>query len=408
MNRMLVASYRSEEAVALLEPAMDELQGIDDEAALIRLAAAMIGAYSMHQDNDQALLLIDRYIGRAEHLDLVDVVANMLMRRGITLSQMGRGYEASALTRGALELAEAHGIADLAIACRGNLGFYLNERDPAQAIALDKETLAETRRLGMRQRMFLMIGNTSEEARATGEWDWALGELATQLAGELDRPDRAWFLGNTLLFRSWRGETNSEDWAEWDSLVAGHEDPQAVADYLDVRSLRALGEGRVADARQFAIESFTTVGGRLSRRATAARAALWSRDRIGAAEDLEAIDETGIHGPAAELRRTTIRAGIAALDGRTGEAIALFRLARDGWRDINLPWEEALVGIDMATLLDAREPEVQAAAARSREILTGLRARPFLDRLEAALATPDRAPTASRMTETETGDRAAV
>ena len=83
---------------------------------------------------------------------------------------------------------------------------------------------------------------------------------------------------------------------------------------------------------------------------------------------------------------TTIRAGIAALDGRTGEAIALFRVAREGWRDIGLPWEEALVGIDMATLLDAREPEVVAAAARSREILTGLRARPFLDRLEAALA----------------------
>src|SRR6478735_406866 len=52
---------------------------------------------------------------------------------------------------------------------------------------------------------------------------------------------------------------------------------------------------------------------------------------------------------------------------------------------MGLPWEEALLGIDMATLLDAGEPEVVAAAARSREILTGLSARPFLDRLDAAL-----------------------
>ena len=103
----------------------------------------------------------------------------MLMRRGILLAQTGRSYEESALTRGALELAETHGVVGLAIACRGNLGFYLNERDPAQALAVDRETLAETRRLGMRRRMLLMLGNTSEEARATGDWDWALGELRT-------------------------------------------------------------------------------------------------------------------------------------------------------------------------------------------------------------------------------------
>ena len=70
--------------------------------------------------------------------------------------------------------------------------------------------------------------------------------------------------------------------------------------------------------------------------------------------------------------------------GRGSEAA--WRIAREGFRDIGLPWEEALVGIDMATLLDPREPEVTAAAARSREILIALRAQPFLDRLDTALA----------------------
>ena len=184
-----------------------------------------------------------------------------------------------------------------------------------------------------------------------------------------------------LVFGSCRGEATPEDWSEWDRIVAGHDDPQAAADYSEVRAIRALAEGRLTDARRFAIESFSTVGGRPSRRTISARAALWSGDRTGALADLEAIDETGIHGPAAELRRTMIRAGVAALDGHAGEAIALFRAVRDGWREIGLPWEEALVGIDMAMLLDAREPEVVAAAARSREILSGLRAQPFLDRL---------------------------
>ena len=63
MNRTLTGGYRSEEAVALLEPAMEELEGTDDEMALVRLATAMSGAYAMHQDIDKALQVIDRIHG---------------------------------------------------------------------------------------------------------------------------------------------------------------------------------------------------------------------------------------------------------------------------------------------------------------------------------------------------------
>jgi hypothetical protein len=56
------------------------------------------------------------------------------------------------------------------------------------------------------------------------------------------------------------------------------------------------------------------------------------------------------------------------------------------WRDLGCAWDEALAAIDMAMLLDPAEPEVRAAAERARDILVGLRARPFLERLEAAMA----------------------
>ncbi len=406
LNRTLTNGYRSEEAVALLEPAMEELADIDDEEAIVRLATALSGAYSMHQETDRALRVVEENIGRAERLDIIDVVIELIMRRGQLLGQKGRNYEALALTKGALELAETYGLVDKAMAARGNIGFHLTERDPVKALAFDRETLAETRRLGMRQRMLLILGNTSEEARFTGDWDWSTTELAGQLIGELDQVDRAWFLGNTLVFRGWRGEATGEDWAAWELLTEGDNDPQSVADYLDIRAARALGEGRLEDARRLAQESFTKVAGRSpGREAVAARAALWSADRAGAASDLAAIDETGIHGPAVEMRRATIRAGIAALDGQTADAIALYRGARDVWRELGVVWEEALTGIDMATLLDPREPEVQAAATRSREILTRLRARPFLERLDAALA---RRPETTTARQAEAGDRTAV
>ena len=111
MNRTLVSAYRSEEAVALLEPAMEELEGIDDEVALVRLATAMSGAYAMHQDTDQALELVDRYIGQrgapGPHR------ASWSSCSCDAGSSSGRSAEAMrrvALTRGALDLAESHGL----------------------------------------------------------------------------------------------------------------------------------------------------------------------------------------------------------------------------------------------------------------------------------------------------------
>jgi hypothetical protein len=50
----------------------------------------------------------------------------------------------------------------------------------------------------------------------------------------------------------------------------------------------------------------------------------------------------------------------------------------------------------MATLLDPSDPEVRAAAEAAREILVRLGAKPFLERLEAAMAKPTRAPGSSR------------
>ena len=51
-------------------------------------------------------------------------------------------------------------------------------------------------------------------------------------------------------------------------------------------------------------------------------------------------------------------------------------------------FDEALVGIDMVTLLDPDLPEVRSVADSSREILERLRARPLIARLETALSRP--------------------
>ena len=120
--------------------------------------------------------------------------------------------------------------------------------------------------------------------------------------------------------------------------------------------------------------------------ALAARACLLRGDASGAAADLDALEATGAHGPWNEARRVSIRAGLAALDGRTADALGLYADALRRFRDLGVAFDEALTATEMATLLDPTLPEVVAAADAARGILTRLRARPFLDRLEAAMA----------------------
>jgi CO/xanthine dehydrogenase Mo-binding subunit len=110
------------------------------------------------------------------------------------------------------------------------------------------------------------------------------------------------------------------------------------------------------------------------------------RERAAAA--LADLDSTEAHGRVVDINRRTIRAGLTALEGRTGDAQSAFREALAGWRDLGSPWREALTGITTATLLEPTDPEVRAAAEAAREILVRLEAKPFLDRLDEVLAHP--------------------
>jgi len=91
-----------------------------------------------------------------------------------------------------------------------------------------------------------------------------------------------------------------------------------------------------------------------------------------------------VHGQAISVERVAMRAGLAALEGRTAEAHAGYQDVLDSWRELGLEWDEAMTGLEMATVLDRSEPDVAAAIDRSVEIFERLRARPFLERLTAS------------------------
>jgi hypothetical protein len=84
--------------------------------------------------------------------------------------------------------------------------------------------------------------------------------------------------------------------------------------------------------------------------------------------------------------RVAIGAAVDALGGRRREALAGFRQAASEFEQIGVRVDRALNAIDMAATLGADEPDVQAEVDIARTLLEGLGARPYLARLDEALA----------------------
>jgi tetratricopeptide (TPR) repeat protein len=248
-----------------------------------------------------------------------------------------------------------------------------------------RSALALAARLG--RRSIQLYNNATLGGIRVGEWDWLETLLEAGLAEVVDPSFRTELLNDLGWLKGLRGEEIADLLVELDALVAGQTERQFGTASMWVRMFAVFAAGDLDEAR--------TVNRRLAElfpEAAAfslpfgARCALWAGDAPAARADLAALDATGARGPAIEADRTTIRAGIAALEGRPSDALPAYREALRAWRDLGLRWDEAQCAIDMATLLDPADPDVRAAAEAAREILVRLKAAPFIARLDAAMA----------------------
>jgi hypothetical protein len=130
--------------------------------------------------------------------------------------------------------------------------------------------------------------------------------------------------------------------------------------------------------------------------ASAARAALWGDDVATAREIAARLDTHPISQASFTASRIAAWAGIAALEGRRDDAISGFRDALARCRSIGEDFELARTGLDFVLLVGPAEPSARAAADEARLIFERVGARPYLERLDAAM--PEAAFTADRRT----------
>jgi class 3 adenylate cyclase/tetratricopeptide (TPR) repeat protein len=385
----MLNAHRDQAALAHLKEVAAEYGDLWPDPVIVELKVQLARAHSAAEEHQRALELTDEALDVAEHADLVPTLARALVGKGGALGGLGRLRESIALIRAGEELARDNDLTETLLAALVVGGFFLGEVDQVVALEKYQEGLALARRTGQRGLMLQFVNNLGYTGFLVGDWSEALAELDAALAEDLDLAGRIWLLSNALIVRACRGEPVGDSLAELAQLASLHGDPNLELPKLDAQANAALAEGRLSDARHawlgIAALSASQAPASLYQ---AARPSIWARDVAGVKADLATLDATGVHGRVVEIRRTTIRAGLAALEGRGAEAHSLYSDALRGWRDLRLVWDEALTAIDMASVLDPSERDVRAAADAARQILTRLRAAPFVERLDAAMERP--------------------
>ena len=342
--------------------------------------------------------MADRVLAIAEHADLAALITDTLVSKGSALVNVSRPIEGLALIRSALELAERTGFVRTAGRAYTNITFFLATRDPREALAYAHKGLAYARRMGLRSDVVAILENGAFAALRVGEWSWA-DQLPAAIADEGSPENRAFLLEGAVMYAALRGETSDAQAAQLEEIASASDDGQVQSTLTTAAGFRALAasDPRAAHAAWLRTSALNIgfVGFGL---ALAGRAAVWAGDRALLADTLAMLAATGLHGPAVEADRHSLAAALLALDGRSAESLAAYRDVIEEWQDLGLVWDQAMTRLEMATVLDATDPDVAEAARAARETFVRLLARPLVDRLDRVLAgaaVPQPAPAAS-------------
>jgi class 3 adenylate cyclase/tetratricopeptide (TPR) repeat protein len=381
---------RPDRALAVLLPGWEEFSDLEETPAGVSLMRRIGVAYSFLHETATAMQWCDRFLPIAERLDLLEDSAAGLSLRGSLLIRLNRPREGLVLIRGANQLARTHDLPLVDRQSRTLLTFYLQFEDPAEGLAQARDGQAIARRQSSLAYGFLMVGNAFSCALRVGDWDWASALLEEWISMEISGNFALELYVDRAVLTALRGGDPTADISQAATMVTEVKDQQYESYLHWARAWAAMVTGRFSEVREEAAlavrstEFFSPIILPL-----AARAALWAGDSAGANAILAELVSSGYRGQAVGLDVATLRAGVAALEGRRAESAAAYREVLRGWRHMELAFDESLAALDLAILLDPAEPDLRALIDTARETLRRLGAEPLLAKLDTAAARVD-------------------
>ena len=390
LGEVLIDKGHIPEAQSVLEAAVGAFPASGSDEVRAGLLCNLSRVLMRNGEYARSITAADLALDIAERQDFERIVAESLNNKGSSLGYLGRRRESAALLRAAVDVARASGFVAAEIRALSNLS-STGEEGPR----VGRESAREAERLALR------VGNRSlanwahESARVQSftladDWDAAIGDEGALgdsagpagVGSPLDEVRRLWI---TTLFLIAQGHTTDAILDRLEVLSMQVTDRFAQASVHGLRSDRALMVGDYAGAWQESMVAAEDDNLASFHLANAVRAALWGHDIERARAAADRLDAY----PSSELStagdRLAARAGIAALEGRTTDAVSGYRYALGRQRQIGADLSVALTGLDFVMLMGAAHPAAREAAIESRAIFERVRATFYLDKLEQAV-----------------------
>ncbi len=370
------------EGAAVLEPAREEYRDLIGTQEYVKVCSELARSYLLLGRPEDAMTVVDEVLPTAERLELTRETLELLVTRGPALVHIGRLRESIVTLTGAVAFSTSYGLLDIGLRARVNLSFAAAGEDPELAFGVAREGHELSLRFGMRGYAYYMLGNAAELAIRLGNWDWALTETEAAVAAtENDAAARM----RLAEIRGLRGSDVADELQAIADRAAQMTEIQAPASVAEVRALVALAQGDYRGALDLARRAYEiTVAPDATSIQTAMRAAAWLGDPQAVRHAIGAMEGQAGRVPAA-IRREA-EAALAGVEGRRGEALAVFTDAIRRWRELSLEFEAAVCALSLVTVLGLAEPEARAAADDAGAVFERLGAQPFLKLLADAMS----------------------
>ena len=372
------------EARQLVTDALDEPGFTSADPGYIQVATILAKTEMRSQNDGRAVELADLALPEAQLAGEDGLVLDLLITRGVSLSNLGRTTEAVVILTGALDVATRTGRNDMANRAAVNLGYAHATDDPTTSFAISRAAIEQAKRDGVVWGLRYILGNAVDSGIEIGEWDWAVEAIADQEALFVEPAERLWIGAFMAIVRAYRGEDILADALKLRADAVPYDDPQfRVAGLTGLTTVR-LVRGELDEVILLADEILRYRIAGADGSVFGVRAATWKGD-VTVARRFRDAHEIAAAGRRNEAHRATMDAGIAMLEGRTADARTLYATAQRIWREIGATFWLAMMGLDIV-ITGAMEPdERRRAADDAREIFTHLRATALLALLDAAL-----------------------
>jgi tetratricopeptide (TPR) repeat protein len=388
------------EALARMEQAYEVLSEDEPDEDLAVLLHQVGRLTFFLGEDEKALGRIEQALDLAESLWLPEVLSHALNTKALVLSTR-HPEESLALMRHALRLAEENDLSQASIRAMYNLADRLQTRDRYdESLEMYRRGLALARKLGNRVWEWRFQAELAYQLQLVGEWDEALDLLEKTI----DEPDAdvdpsSWLLALPEIYVA-RGEgADQRAVLERYRGAESASEPQSRAGFHQAMSVALLGEGRFAEALAAAEAGLQDLealgfGHQLTKvlwiEALEASAQLGDLDKVEAL--LGTVDRLppGQVAPSMEAQRTRFRAKLAAARGEAPLVQGGFKSAAGLLRELGMRFPLAVTLLEHGEWLVAQRRAEEAAPllAEAREIFEQLKARPWVERAEAAAPVP--------------------